>query len=253
MTQDEFVSVLDQLAPYTDYLYFHIKGEPLFHPQLKEFLEEAGKRGFHVTITTNGVLLPEKGEILLNASAVRQVNLSLHSFTQQEGIDLDRYFDACFSFAKSNSEKGKYTTMRFWTLSNGRTADPGTIEILRRIGEAFPGHENLANQLRERSVALGKGIFVSFDEEFTWPKLSHPFVSEEGFCHGLRQMIGILADGTVVPCCLDADGEAPLGNLFETPLSEILLGETFTQARGAFFNRKVILPLCQHCQYRTRF
>ena len=69
----------------------------------------------------------------------------------------------------------------------------------------------------------------------------------------MRQMIGILADGTVVPCCLDADGNAALGNVFETPLSEILTSEPFVSARESMFNRKVVLPLCQHCSYRTRF
>ena len=253
MTFSEFTYTLDQLRPYTDYLYFHVKGEPLFHPELAQFLAAAAEKNFKVTITTNGVLLPEKGEILLDSPAVRQVNLSLHSFTSREGVDSDRYFDACFDFARKNSKLGRYTTMRFWTLNNGRTADPGTIEILRRINLAFPGHDDLASQLRERSVALGKGIFVSFDEEFVWPKLEHPFISDTGFCHGLRQMIGILSDGTVVPCCLDADGEAPLGNIFKTPLREIIENPPFSTARASLYNRKVELELCKRCQYRKRF
>lgn len=253
MTLPEFTSALMQLRPYTDHLYFHVKGEPLFHPLLESFLREADARGFRVTITTNGVLLPEKGEILLNAPALRQVNLSLHSFPERTGVDPDRYFDACFAFAKENSRRGRYTTLRLWTLGKGREADDGSLLILSRIEKAFPGTDALAERLRERSVALGKGIFVSFDQEFSWPHLTDPFISDTGFCHGLRQMIGVLADGTVVPCCLDADGAAPLGNLFEIPLSEILSGEPFSSARAAFYNRQATLPLCKHCSYRTRF
>ena len=228
MTLPEFTSALMQLRPYTDSLYFHVKGEPLFHPLLE-------------------------GEILLNAPALRQVNLSLHSFPERTGVDPDRYFDACFAFAKENSRRGRYTTLRLWTLGKGREADDGSLLILSRIEKAFPGTDALAERLRERSVALGKGIFVSFDQEFSWPHLTDPFISDTGFCHGLRQMIGVLADGTVVPCCLDADGAAPLGNLFEIPLSEILSGEPFSSARAAFYNRQATLPLCKHCSYRTRF
>ena len=253
MTLPEFERAVRQVKPYTDYLYFHIKGEPLVHPLLPEFLSIAAENGMQVTITTNGTLLPEKGHILLSSPAVRQVNLSLHSFTAHDGVDPDAYLDACIAFARENSALGRYTTMRFWNLSGDRQADAGTMHILSRLQAAFPGHENLAQQLKSRSVALGKGIFVSFDEEFTWPSLSHPFVSEEGFCHGLRQMIGVLADGTVVPCCLDADGQAPLGNLFSEELSDILARDPFITARSAVYNRKVTLPLCRHCSYRTRF
>ncbi len=253
MTLSEFTRAVEQVRPYTDYLYFHIKGEPLVHPQLPEFLAAATESGMKVTITTNGTLLPQKWDILLSSPAVRQVNLSLHSFSAHEGIDPDGYLDACIAFAGENSARGRYMTMRFWNLSGERQADEGTLHILSRIQSAFPGHDGLLEQLKSRSVALGKGIFVSFEEEFVWPSLSQPFVSEEGFCHGLRQMIGVLADGTVVPCCLDADGEAALGNLFTEELSDILTREPFLTARREFYNRKAVLPLCQHCSYRTRF
>lgn len=253
MTLPEFERAVQQVKPYTNYLYFHIKGEPLVHPLLGEFLSIAAENGMKVTITTNGTLLPQKGQILLESPAVRQVNLSLHSFTAHEGIDPDAYLDSCIAFAKANSTLGRYTTMRFWNLSGNREADAGTERILSGIERAFPGHGDLAQQLQSRSVALGKGIFVSFDEEFTWPSLSEPFVSEDGFCYGLRQMIGVLADGTVVPCCLDADGQAPLGNLFAEPLADILSREPFVSARCELYNRKVLLPLCRHCSYRTRF
>ena len=253
MNFEDFSGILAQLQPYTDYLYFHVKGEPLAHPLLESFLAEAARQKFQVTITTNGTLLPQKGKILVQSPAVRQVNLSLHSFSAHQGIDTDGYLDSCFAFARQMSAAGRYTTLRLWTLSNGRQADDGTRHILSRIEQFFGVEGDLASMLASRAVALGKGIFVSFDEEFEWPSMSAPFISEEGFCHGLRQMIGILADGTVVPCCLDADGNAPLGNVLETPLAEILSQPLFTQAREAMFNRKVLLPLCQRCSYRTRF
>jgi hypothetical protein len=259
MTLQEFTRAVEQVKPYTDYLYFHIKGEPLVHPLLPEFLAVAAGQGMQVTITTNGTLLPEKGQILLQSPAVRQVNLSLHSFSAHDGIDPDAYLDRCIAFARENAALGRYTTMRFWNLSGGpsaagdRQADAGTLRILSRIQAAFPGHDDLPEQLQSRSVALGKGIFVSFDEEFVWPSLSQPFVSEEGFCHGLRQMLGVLADGTVVPCCLDADGQAALGNLFTEELADILARDPFRTARQQLYNRRVVLPLCRHCSYRKRF
>lgn len=254
MTEEEFRSAAEQLRPYTDYLYLHIKGEPLCHPLLPRFLEICQELGYQVNITTNATLLAEKGHILMDSPAIRQVNLSLHSFSAHDGIDREKYLDTAVDFAREMSRKGGYTVMRFWNLDGDREAAEGTREILRRIKAAFPGHDGLEEQMAtHRSVCLGKGIFVSFEEEFVWPSLEHPLLGESGFCHGLRQMLGVLADGTVVPCCLDADGQAALGNLFAEPLADILAREPFTSARAGFFNRKALLPLCRHCSYRLRF
>ena len=57
MTEETFTQVLSRLAPYTDYLYFHLMGEPLCHPELERFLALAGEAGFRVILTTNGTLL----------------------------------------------------------------------------------------------------------------------------------------------------------------------------------------------------
>ena len=251
---EEFSSLMPKLRPYTDYLYLHIKGEPLCHPMLEKFLAICHELQYQVNITTNATLLKEKGHILMESPAIRQVNLSLHSFSAHDGIDREEYLNTAIAFAKEMSRKGGYTVMRFWNLDGDREAAEGTREILRRIKEAVLGHDELEEQMStHRSVCLDKGIFVSFEEEFVWPDMSHPLLPEQGFCHGLRQMLGVLADGTVVPCCLDADGQAPLGNLFAEPLADILAREPFTSARAGFFNRKALLPLCRHCAYRLRF
>ena len=39
MSEAEFASLLPKLRPYTDYLYFHLMGEPLLHPKLGSFLK----------------------------------------------------------------------------------------------------------------------------------------------------------------------------------------------------------------------
>ena len=46
MSREEFAILLPKLRPYTDYLYFHLMGEPLCHPLLAEFLELAGQHRF---------------------------------------------------------------------------------------------------------------------------------------------------------------------------------------------------------------
>ena len=75
----------ERLRKHTEYLYLHLMGEPLLHPQLEELLGIAAELGFRVIITTNGTLLPERGALLLKSEAVHKVNISLQSFEGNGG------------------------------------------------------------------------------------------------------------------------------------------------------------------------
>ena len=80
MKFDVFNKILDEVKPYTDYLYFHVKGEPLLHPEIDKFLDISYEKGFMVNITTNGTLISKAKDKILMKPALRQVNFSLHSF-----------------------------------------------------------------------------------------------------------------------------------------------------------------------------
>ena len=106
---------------------------------------------------------------------------------------------------------------------------------------------------RKNRVKLMPYTFLSWDEQFEWPSLENPYYSECGRCRGMRDQIAILVDGTVVPCCLDADGIIPLGNLYTQSFDEILAGERATLITEGFRNQKITEELCRHCTYRKRF
>ncbi len=249
MTASEFSHIAKEIKPYTDYLYFHIKGEPLLHPNLSEFFDICDEYKFFVNITTNGTLLDKTGDMILNKPSLRQINISLHSFPAHK---MEGYLNTVLDFSKKASlEYKKYVVLRFWNLDSTRSADDTSLAMLTRIKDYFNFEGDLFEAMKGRSVMLEKGIFISFEEEFTWPSLENPFISDEGICYGTRSMLGILADGTVVPCCLDSNGEAPLGNIFESPMDEIIKKIDIVSLN--LTNRHIDLELCKHCSYRTRF
>ena len=96
-------------------------------------------------------------------------------------------------------------------------------------------------------------VWLDPGDLFDWPELELEEVRQTGFCYGLRDQIGILCDGTVVPCCLDHNGDIPLGNLFEQELREILESPRARAVYEGFSGRKVVEPLCKRCGYATRF
>ena len=236
LTREQFLRVLDQLAPYTRYLYFHIKVEPLLHPLLPDFLTLAGERGFQVNLTTNGVLLPKLSPALLEAPALRQVNLSLHSYQPQAHGEMEGYLSAAASYARKAAERGKHTVFRLWTLDPSRETNGTCRRLLDLLSREFPSAGDLSARSGERSLTLEPHIFLSFEEEFAWPSLSAPAIPGPGTCYGL-----------------DGEGECPLGNLFTEDLGDILARPPLEEMAQGFRNRKITQDLCRRCGYRTRF
>lgn len=248
LSPEGFRTLAGRLRPHTDYLYLHLMGEPLLHPRLDELLAIAAGLGFHVMVTTNGTLLSERGAPLLSGPGVTKVSVSLHSF---QGEDLDRYLDGCLAFARGAEAAGKRCALRLWDLDgSGAPADAALDRaVLARIEAAFP------RPWKEdwQGTTLAPGVFLERGERFDWPDLSAPAGDASGFCRGLRDHAGVLWDGTVVPCCLDHEGDVPLGNLYRQSLEEILDSPRARAVYGGFSRRQAVEPLCRRCGYRRRF
>lgn len=260
MDTQMFKDVIRQIKPYTDYVYFHVKGEPLIHPSVGEFLDICGENGLKVNITTNGTLLKENGRLILGKYALRQLNISLHSFENGSEEKFDSYIGSVIDFAKEvHNTMQTYIVMRLWNLNN--TENPRNIKIIRKLENAFSPKTDVKsmiesspkNKLNERSLTLTDRIYLSQEHEFKWPNIDDKFVSASGFCYGLRTMAAILVDGTVVPCCLDGDGSAELGNIKNTDFGNIITSDTAEMIYKGFSERKAVHPLCRACTYRARF
>jgi radical SAM protein with 4Fe4S-binding SPASM domain len=93
---------------------------------------------------------------------------------------------------------------------------------------------------------------LHFDRYFEWPSLNGTMLSE-GYCHGLSKQIAILADGRVVPCCLDGEGIIDLGNLHATNLGKILTSKRSQSILKGFEQGICVEELCKKCSYKERF
>lgn len=246
MTEVEFSTLLPRLQPYTDFLYFHLMGEPLCHPLLGRFLALAGEAGFRVILTTNGTLLPQRQDPLLSSPALHKVNVSLHAFEANDlAVPFETYLRGCTDFGRA-AEGRVLVTYRLW---NGGGADRRNGEILAALERAFP--RPWAEE--RRGVRLGERIYLEYGEKFDWPDLTAPDGGERVFCYGLRDQLGVLCDGTVVPCCLDHEGDLALGNLFAQELPEILDSPRARAIYEGFSRRQAAEPLCRRCGYASRF
>lgn len=256
---EQFTNILDQIKPHTDYIYYHVKGEPLLHPKIDELLDISHEKGFKVNITTNGTLLNKNKHKLLMKPALRQMNFSLHSFDGHEGsTDKEGYISSVLSFVKEAVEKTPIIfSLRLWNLDEDNATNlqkSKNRELLEAIEREFQLDYKIEEKVVPGSgVKVADRIYINMDHEFEWPDLKAEEDHGPGFCYGLRNQAGILVDGTVIPCCLDGEGVINLGNINKDHFSEIIEGERANKLYDGFSNREVVEELCRKCGYRKRF
>jgi len=256
LSEEECAALLPQLKEFTDHLALHVLGEPLLHPDLAQILAICHAQGLKVNLTTNGTLLEETGALLLAGPSLCQVNISLHSVMGREtAFEPETYLAGVLAFALEAAAGGIFVSLRLWD----RPRHPAECLswqglALARLAELFALPEALADVVDGgQGVRLSECIFLSRKELFDWPSLAGEDRGNRGFCLALRDQLAILADGTVVPCCLDGGGEMALGNLRREPLSAIIEGARAQKLREGFKQRRVEEELCRRCRYRERF
>lgn len=257
---DEFRHTLDEIKQHTDYIYLHVKGEPLLHPKIDQLLDICDEKGFKVNITTNGTLIEKVKHKLIGKRALRQMNFSLHSFdgNEKKQTTKEQYLQQILSFVKeciTNSEM--FFSLRLWNLTENNVSNERkrkNRELLQMIEDEFSLNYRIEEKvIQGQGLKIADRVFIHQDFQFVWPSLQNEEDDGEGFCHALRNHAAILVDGTVVPCCLDGEGVINLGNIKDTSFYEIRNSERARKMYDGFSERRAVEELCRKCGYRKRF
>ena len=246
MTIKEFEIIINKIKKYTDYIYIHIKGEPLLHSKLDEIISICDDNNIYVNITTNGTLLKSRKDILLSHKSVRQINISLHS----ENI-LKNYFEDVFLACKELSTN-VFINYRLWALDNFKLDKESTVIVDKIINSYNLSTEIVEKLKNDNNVTIDKNTFVNKNNLFDWPDESLG-LNIDAKCYGLIDHMGILVDGTIVPCCLDSNGVINLGNIFKDDLEDVLESKLVKDMIQGFKNNKSICLLCKNCNFKDRF
>ena len=244
MTLEEFKIILDKIKDYTNYIYLHVKGEPLLHPQVINFIQEAEKRDLKVNLTTNGTLFQKLSKELGSCKNLNKINFSLHSEN-----NIPNYLENIFDNIKYLSNK---TTViyRLWTLKNNELDEKST-KIVEKIKDYYNLSPEIVDKIKkEKNISINSQIYVDKDNEFIWPKITNH--KSCGYCYALKTQIAILVDGTVVPCCLDAEGIINLGNIFQESLESIISKERYQKLQKSLQDRKPSEELCKSCTFKEK-
>jgi radical SAM protein with 4Fe4S-binding SPASM domain len=237
----EFNELTDRLQGKVRFLYFHLMGEPLLHPLLPQFITIARDKGFVPVLTTNGTLLSD-AQAVIDAQP-HKIQISLHSHEGNGRDDIREYMHNVMRFSLEAAQRGVVVVLRLWNKGGYESANGEIKDILSQY---------VPTDWEERYYGwrLCENLYLEYDGIFEWPDNEREEYDEkETFCYALRNQIGVLVDGTVVPCCLDHAGDIKLGNLFNQSLDEILSSHRAKAIYDGFTRHKAVEPLCRRCGY----
>lgn len=239
-----FIDIKDHLIKVKevcDYIYLHVLGEPLLHPDFESILNECDKLNLKVQLVTNGTLL-NKHKNLLKHSCIRKLSISIHSVNNIK-VDKD-YFINISDLIKNNQDKT--IELRFYNKENLNE------DISTYLKDLYLKYQ-VKDTDRFNSYKLKDNVYITYSDMFNWPSIFDPFISNNGKCLGALNQIAILHDSRVTLCCLDPKGYNTIGNLKNNTLKDIVESKEYISISNNFRNNKLSKELCTKCSYRLRF
>jgi len=252
-----FAKVLGELQGLTKELAFHVMGDPLTLSNLDEYLQCSQDKGFEVTLTTSGYYLKKSSSKTLFHPAVRQINISLNAYNKNSlNLSFEDYIASVLDLCDEKLAKHPkpFINLRLWNFDEACSEAGFNADIFKQLENAFGTEIDVDKLYKERpkSIRLASKVLLHFDTYFEWPSMNSTHNSQ-GTCYGLKSHIGVLADGSVVPCCLDGEGVIRLGNLHESSLHDVLHSKRATDMRVGFEKGEAVEELCKKCSYKDRF
>ncbi len=264
MSLDEVRLVIAKFKNSAKKFYLHVMGEPCLHPDINEIVKEFKKENLNINIVTNGTII----EKLNTKNSPNSVCISLHSFSNNDTtLSLKEYIDKAINYYNNIKNNDTFTEFRLWnitkkTINNEENQfllsylenEIKTDINLKEYVENYVLEDNSNSSKRRFNKEIKNKLYISMAKEFSWPYIDNENDKEErGFCYGLRNQIAILSDGTVVPCCLDSEGEINLGNIFCQELIDILNSKRAKEMFDGFTAKRITENLCKNCGYRKMY
>lgn len=264
MSEEEFKKIICDIKPFCNFIYLHIMGEPLLHPELNKLLTICDDEKIKVNITSNGTLIKNKLDEILNSKSVRKVSFSLHSFEANEKDDEEKYLNDIIYSSKLLAKNNTVVVLKLWNL------DSTNIDVCDKEGKnnlndyiidklisEFNDEKNkdkiIKTLFEKNTVELSKHIYLQFGEKFEWPvQTSDENKFNSIACYGSIDQFGITANGDVIPCCLDNDATMSFGNVYKESFKDIIHKDDFIKFNN---NIKSGIPphsLCEKCSYARR-
>jgi len=235
MSFAQYKIIADKIAPYAEYVYLHIWGEPMLNPDIFRMIEYTA-RFAKSNISTNGQsMTPAMAERLIH-SGVNDIIVSIDGATQETyeqyrvGGSLGKAFEALEMLQHFNSKSGNRVNIapQFIVFKHNQHQ----MEEFSKRGACF-GLEPYfkAPYIRKKDSRFQYSDFPEYARPH-FPN-TESLKSAMAGCSAPKDVFNVLVDGTVVACCHDYGGFTNFGNIFTGDIMEIWNGATMGEFRTA--------------------
>jgi len=254
MSLEFFESVVKQAKEFTNEIACHVVGDPLTLANLDEYLDIIHRYKMKALLTTSGYFMKKHSHETLFHPAVKQINISLNAFNKNDtSISFEQYMQPILNLCheKVKQKRELFINLRVWNLDEVMSEK----EFNRKLFELLEKEFNISLDLdikEKQAIRLDSKVLLHFDTYFEWPSLQNRIYGH-GTCQGLSSHIGVLANGDVVPCCLDSEAVMKLGSLSESSLKDILYDTRASSILSSFKEGRCSEEMCLRCSYKDRF
>lgn len=230
---------------------FHGVGEPTLHPKLLEVLASAESLGLKTRLSTNCYKL--EGELAEGLRQFKSLQLILAvPFTMLEKDP--KFFAKCLENARNYVESGWQNRSLHALMVCAEQVEPyaeAFVQAFRPYLERDRFNIHLKQPQTWPNDTPNKG-FVRENLKISPKVLLETQATPRSLaadCRMPERLLMVLADGTVVPCCVGMD-EWGLGRIQDRALSEVWESPELETIRDKWRRSDDSIP-CGHCKKRT--
>jgi radical SAM protein with 4Fe4S-binding SPASM domain len=238
ITFDEVKRIIDEGVSNNLYgVKFNIRGEPLLHPEIHEFVKYAKQRGLiDVYFNTNAMLLTDDIARKLIDAGLDRLSISFEGIT-----------------------KGVYEKYRVGAKYETVLSNISKIQLLKKkLGVEHP-------KIRIQTVMLPEIVSAFEQYKSFWSKIADEVgfldykemkVKKKGVeypwaCPQIWQRMAVWWNGTILPCNHDDDGMLALGNIHEVSIKDLWQSSFLNDIRDKHKNGMAhTVHACDGCYLR---
>lgn len=244
-------------------------GEPLMHPDIIKAIKYCKKNGFKTRLTSNGILLNEKANELVDAG-LDSIHLSVEDVREKEFLDAILKLKRIRDKKNTNCPEIVLQPILFNDNEEGGRSVQDVYDILSWCGENGIDKVNIArvdkrtdSNMKRPDVKEEKGIFKEFDRlrkkyglridclqdqvyqgfKGTLYRYSKHLLRLDSYCYRFQDYLYIDVNGNAHPCPINMD--QIMGNIHEQSLYDIWNGKKYNYLR----KHQERFEFCRKCDF----
>ena len=264
--QNRLIPLLDEAVSIGTKTLVITGGEPFIHPDLFDAVAAAKARGLAVNITTNGTLINKRWDELM-ASGVDSLSFSIDGMRAshdelrgQKGAfkrttaALNRirreapHISTSVYCVVTNKNVGELTAVYDLARSYGANFDFWPVNDAEDLYLRTPEHLAM---WRDAVAHIGAQEAEVADRSAYYEAALGYHGGEDGpvRCLGLIDQYGVTYTGDLLPCCVWGGDGLAVGNVFDTPLSELWHSDEVQESRHRMFEDGCDVGCYNHSLY----